>query len=622
MSKPKKKSKQSSRKKNKHRIAAILIISVTIVSIIGIAVLIYPSYYRNKVFPGIKVGSINLGGKTYLEALDLMDIPINSFSREGLIFIYQDEKVALQPTMVGTDMDSSYDILTFDGNVTVQEAYALGRRGNYWSNLKEQLAALIYGQPVILNYYFNNREVENSLKQNFSQFESPHKDASLSFNQNAFFITPEEQGRIFDYQAIVDEMADNVRNLEFEPVYLELKSDPPQIIETQAVNLLNQADKIADLAPLTIQYGDKSWEIDKETFSTWLDFRSSSSDFLSQGGIWIGLNPERAAEYLESLRDDIDVPVKEGKFKIEDGKVTQFQVGQPGISLVVLPSVQALEDAFIKGGKEEAELIVQEEQPEISTENVNNLGIKELIGVGRSDFTGSPRNRRANIQLGAEKLNGILIKPEEEFSLLKALGNFEASEGWLPELVIKGNRTIPELGGGACQFGTTMFRAALDTGLPITARQNHSYTVSYYHPIGTDATIYDPAPDMKFVNDTGNHILLQTRVEGNELIFETWGTKDGRIVEKTDPRLSGWQSPPPRKTIETEDLTPGQVKCTEKAHKGVSAEFDYKVTYADGEIKEQTFQSKYKPWQEVCLVGVEKKPMESLPTSDEEKSAN
>lgn len=150
-----------------------------------------------------------------------------------------------------------------------------------------------------------------------------------------------------------------------------------------------------------------------------------------------------------------------------------------------------------------------------------------------------------------------------------------------------------------------MFRTALNTGLPITSRQSHSYTVSYYYPIGTDATIYDPAPDMKYINDTGNYILLQTRIEGNKLIFEMWGTKDSRTVEKTEPRLYGWQSPPPKKTIETTDLAPGVVKCTERAHQGVSAEFDYKVTYANGDVKEETFQSKYKPWQEVCLLGVE-----------------
>jgi vancomycin resistance protein YoaR len=179
--------------------------------------------------------------------------------------------------------------------------------------------------------------------------------------------------------------------------------------------------------------------------------------------------------------------------------------------------------------------------------------------------------------------------------------------------VIKGNKTVPELGGGACQFGTTMFRTALNTGLPITNRQNHSYSVSYYFPVGTDATIYDPAPDFKFINDTKHYILIQTKIEENIMTFEMWGTKDGRVAEQTTPVLSNYVSPPATKIVETTDLAPGVTKCTEKAHTGVTASFDYKVTYEEGEVKEQNFTSKYKPWQEVCLKGVEKLSEEPKP---------
>jgi hypothetical protein len=51
-------------------------------------------------------------------------------------------------------------------------------------------------------------------------------------------------------------------------------------------------------------------------------------------------------------------------------------------------------------------------------------------------------------------------------------------------------------------------------------------------------------------------------------------------------------------------LTPGERKCTESAHAGVTADFTYTVAFADGTIKEQPFHSVYKPWQAVCLVGV------------------
>lgn len=629
MANKKRKDKNSSNKQPKTKkryFTKLLALEFFLFLFICGAILSYPFIYKNKVFPGVTIGKHNLGGKTYLEALDLMETPINSFNKEGLVFIFKEaegtheEKVVLEPTMVGTDIDSSYDIFRIDGDNALKKAYAVGRSPDWWTNLKEQFASLLYGRSVSLEYYFDRKNIEETLKQNFSKLETPPKDARLIVNSDlSFGVKEEEAGNIFNYQTIVAEAENNLRNLDYQMVNLNLIPAQAEIRQSQAEPLLPQAENLLALAPLTISYQsedqNKSWEINKQTWSTWLVFRQSEKKSSIQKEVGIGLNPEIVGAYLDTIKSEVEVEVKEGKFQIAEGKVVQFQASQPGISLDTQASVQQMENSFIKNGKKESELLVKEKEPEVTIENANNLGIKELVGVGKSNFAGSPRNRRANIKLGAEKLHGILIKPDEEFSLLKALGKFEASEGWLPELVIKGNRTIPEIGGGACQFGTTMFRAALNAGLPITARRNHSYTVSYYYPIGTDATIYDPAPDLKFLNDTGNYLLIQTKIEGDNLIFELWGTKDGRVAEQTTPKLSGWQDPPPVKIIETEDLAPGEEKCTERAHKGVSAEFAYKVTYPNGEIKEETFTSKYKPWQEVCLKGVEKNPEQSQPTS-------
>jgi vancomycin resistance protein YoaR len=255
------------------------------------------------------------------------------------------------------------------------------------------------------------------------------------------------------------------------------------------------------------------------------------------------------------------------------------------------------------------------------TEEINDFGIKNIIGTGKSNFAGSPKNRRHNISVGAGTLNGLLIKPDEEFSLNQALGKIDKETGYLPELVIKDNKTIPEYGGGLCQIGTTMFRTALATGLPITMRRNHSYRVVYYEPAGTDAAIYNPWPDLKFINDTGHYILIQSRIEGDNLYFDMWGSNDGRIVDKTEPIIYNIITPGPTKMVETLDLPAGEKKCTEKPHNGADTYFDYKVTYANGEIKEKRFSSHYVPWREVCLIGVEKLSDGSATTTTEVKIA-
>ena len=150
-----------------------------------------------------------------------------------------------------------------------------------------------------------------------------------------------------------------------------------------------------------------------------------------------------------------------------------------------------------------------------------------------------------------------------------------------------------------------LFRSAVDTGLQITERRNHSYRVSYYEPAGTDATIYDPAPDFKFRNDTAKHIYINAYIIGTEITFEFWGTNDGREVKVDKPSIYNIVQPPPTKLIETLDLAPGKKKCTESAHAGADAHFATTITYADGRVREETFRSHYRPWQAVCLIGVE-----------------
>lgn len=258
-----------------------------------------------------------------------------------------------------------------------------------------------------------------------------------------------------------------------------------------------------------------------------------------------------------------------------------------------------------------------------TAENIQNLGIVELVAEGRTNFAGSPVNRRHNIKIGDDLLNGLLIKPGAEFSLIKAIGPVDATLGYRQELVIKENRTIPEFGGGLCQIGTTMFRLVLNAGLPIVERKNHSYRVRYYEPpVGMDATIYEPKPDFRFKNDYAGYLLLQTRIEGDDLIFEFWGKKDGRTVDLSKPRVFNVVSPPEQLTIETTDLKPGETKCTEKAHVGSDAEFTYTVRYADGRTEQETFKSHYKPWRAVCFVGVKELKKENGQTKNENTNAS
>jgi vancomycin resistance protein YoaR len=230
----------------------------------------------------------------------------------------------------------------------------------------------------------------------------------------------------------------------------------------------------------------------------------------------------------------------EPKFKLEDGKVTAFSDKYSGLKLKTEESQKILAEKLldpknISSGEIALSYEILEPKNEIG--DINNLNINTLIGEGTSNFRGSPKNRIFNINVATNRFNGILIKPGEDFSFVKVLGPVDAENGYLPELVIKRDKTEPEFGGGICQVSTTTFRAAIYSGLKITARRNHAYPVGYYNPQGLDATVYIPWPDLRFINNTPGYILIQTKIEGTQLIFQFYGTDDGRKTEIVGPKI-------------------------------------------------------------------------------------
>ncbi len=230
-------------------------------------------------------------------------------------------------------------------------------------------------------------------------------------------------------------------------------------------------------------------------------------------------------------------------------------------------------------------------------------GIQEIIAVGESNFTGSSESRRQNIIAGAQKFNGIIVPRGGIFSFNNILESVEEEDGFVRELVIKGDKTEKELGGGVCQVSTTAFRAALSGGLVIRQRRNHSYAVPYYKPYGLDAAIYLGALDMSFRNDTPGSLLIQTFTEGDNLFFVFYGTDDGRKVSLSGPFISDYKQAPEAIVYESEDLPFGEMEEIGESHDGFRAEWIRRIEH-NGEVKKSHFISEYRAWPAKQLRGV------------------
>jgi vancomycin resistance protein YoaR len=246
------------------------------------------------------------------------------------------------------------------------------------------------------------------------------------------------------------------------------------------------------------------------------------------------LNDEKIKNHLTILAPLIAQEPIDAQLTVVNNKVTNFALSQNGLRLEIENNIDTLKNGILNNQKK-ITLKTIATKPKISTENIDNLGITAFLAKGVSNFSGSSVDRITNIKIGAARFNGVLLKPNEEFSFNNLLGEVGPEQGYKPGLVIKENKTTPEYGGGLCQVSTTAFRAAIYSGMEITQRYPHAFPVKYYNPQGFDATIYPPSPDLKFINNTSGHILIQTKIIGKELVFEFYGTNDGRKVEIIGP---------------------------------------------------------------------------------------
>lgn len=251
---------------------------------------------------------------------------------------------------------------------------------------------------------------------------------------------------------------------------------------------------------------------------------------------------------------------------------------------------------------------IQTITPEITTEKVNKFGIRELIGLGTSQYQGSIPTRIHNLTLAASRIHGSLIPPGEEFSFNKTIGDISALTGYKQAYVIQNGRTVLGDGGGVCQISTTLFRAALNAGLPITERNQHAYRVGYYEQDslpGIDAAIYTPNIDLRFKNDTGKYILIQSVINPDiqNITFYLYGTKDTREVVITEPVITAQSSAPEPLYQDDPTLPKDTIKQVDFAAPGAKVFFTREVK-KDGKITiSEKFTSNFKPWQAVYLRG-------------------
>jgi len=540
--------------------------------------------YLHKNYPRVVVANTPVGNLTQPETQNLL-------SQRFVI----PEKIYLEYNEQIIDLSTADFNLKYDPIQTSHSALAVGRKANFFQNIGD----LFVSVSVPLSYQFDQRLLSEQIVRLEKSLGLSPREATIAVNRGKIVIQNGTDGLKINQADLTNQLSTMLENGH---------------LTTIKANTLSVSNK---LTPQELEVAQKRGTtlIGKNAlfYVDDAEVKLIDSDLVALIDPAGGLNQTILIQTVKQIAQEVNREPQNPIFVMENDKVSEFAPSKDGLTVdekklvtIVVDIEQKLENNLLTTYS--TAIPVERTFSEYNTGDVNNLGIKELIGKGESDFKGSIASRIHNVGLAASKFQGIIIKPGETMSFNKILGDVSALTGYQQAYIIKDGATILGDGGGVCQVSSTMFRAALNAGLPILERQAHAYRVYYYEQNsqpGLDATVYDPSPDLKIKNNTAYHVLIQTKMDAKKLhlTIEIYGTNDGRKATISKSTISDRTDPLPDIYVDDPTLPTGAVKQIDHQAAGAKITFDYQVE-KDGQVMYQKkFISVYQPWANKFLRG-------------------
>lgn len=555
---------------------------------------IYFNYYQDRFYPKSYIDDINISGLTKTEAKQKLLSSIQqqiSIDNDNLLLFYEDKIVEAKLK----DLDISNNL-----EQTIEEAFNANHQNFKLQKSNRYYVKLNYNEDKIKTLIVDLKNKIDSAGQ-LPSIELKNKEIQINLGQTSNELSVDET-----WQAISEQFLNrNLRDISKENLKVEAIVSHPILAldKLQAETAKNRAQKIVG-QKLVLNYEYQKVEIlDKELVS-FLNLRE-------------GFNQEKIQEFIDGLKAQINRPSSNAIFDYDQEtlEVRDFAADQDGLEINDQETIKIITNFLTElENNQQANnafpLPMQKSKAEFTLEKSNDLGIKEVIGFGESWYAHSIPNRIDNVALTTSRITNHIVRPGEEFSFNKTLGEVSDKTGYKNAYIIEAGETKLAPGGGVCQVSSTLFRALLNAGLKVTLRLPHAYRVSYYeinNEPGFDATVYAGDTDLRFINDTDQHLLINCQNDSKNLYMfcKLYGTSDGRSTEII--KYKKWGQSPPLPTVYVPDasLAPGQLKQIDWAASGIKTEFTNVIKDKNGEIvREDYYKSNYKSWAARYLQGI------------------
>ena len=569
------------------RLGILALIAATVALLIGLVF----AGSKDQLADGTRIAGVDGGGRAPSDAQRLLEKRSEALADVPVTFTVGARKFPITPKQLDVRVDWKAAVANAE-----QHGGGFGFIRGY-----RRLELEIFPQDLVPPMQAYEPALNYKLDLLSAAVDAPHREAKLVRRGLHITIAAGATGRVLDRSAAAALLVQSLASFSRAPVALPVRVDAPKVTVESLTRKQQLASRIVS-GPVSVIAGEKRLRIPRWQLAKMLDLTT------------LRFHGDAADRFFARLQGQVERPPKDADFAAASNGSVHVVAARPGLSLDAFKSADRMLAAAGRPGNRVATLALVVQQPKRSTAAAKGMGITGTVGAYETFYGGVP-NRIHNVQLVAHLVDHKFIAPGETFSFNATTGERSAAKGFLEAPVIVNGELETGLGGGVCQVSTTVFNAAYEAGLPITARTNHALYISHY-PLGRDATVDYPSTDLKFVNDTGHWLLLRTWVGSSSLTVALYGTPQHRRVETVAAPLRTISAPPVRKTIDA-TLEPGQVEVDDYGAPAQSTSVERKVYAPDGKLmSDATWYSSYVAVPKVIRVGPKKaKPAETTTTT-------
>jgi vancomycin resistance protein YoaR len=544
----------------------------------------------DRIADGVRIAGVDVGGLTTGDAIAKLEARSRAVASVPVVFAANGHRWHASPNDLGVQAQ---------WKAAVERAQSEGEGFAPWRGLR-RVSIRLLGSDVTPPARVWKRALDYKLQRMSAAVGTRHRDAAIVLRGLHPRIVPGRRGLALDKQlasqAIVGALTSFQRG---QVVKLPVAVDSPRVT---AAELKPVADQIrtAFSARIRMSLGASSWWLPAGQLASLLSLPHDGSAALAIGG-------KGANGYFQRLGHGIGRPPRDAGFSVSPSGRVSVVPSRPGRVIDVPKTERSILAAALSPSHRIARVAVTTRAAKRSTAEARAMGISTRISSYETIYGGDP-NRIHNVQLVARLIDGKLVAPGATFSFNQATGARTASKGFLEAPVIINGELTTGLGGGVCQVSTTVFNAAYEAGLRITARTNHALYISHY-PQGRDATVNYPDVDLRFVNDTPHWLLVRTFVGSSSLVVNLYGSPiHRRVVSQTQPLVE--TGPVPVKRVPDPMLFRGVTVIDEYGQPPRSTSVRRLVYTANGKLLyDNTWYSSYRGEPQVVRYGTrEKKP--------------